>query len=183
MKTREDADRMTLDEDAGLGKVTKHHIAVLRVLMGSLIHSFPYTYEQKVNAMRRYREGIEFSLLVLRYRMRGVTGGGTRAVAARAFYAVGDRERVERFFHVLTAPEDAQRGDGAPLLLFKHLIQESESGTRAATLEKYLKTERALDAYIRDEKVTRLYAAPGELFLLPGEPMPKGMRPAAIAAQ
>jgi hypothetical protein len=60
------------------------------------------------------------------------------------------------------------RDDAAILLLIRFLITKPSHG-RTIRNEKYRKTERALDAWLTGEKLTKLYPTSFELFPLPEE--------------
>jgi hypothetical protein len=87
-------------------------------------------------------------------------------VAARAYYN-SDRDAIKRFCYVLFSNEAKTAVEKTALLLRDFLLASKGAGSKLETI--YLKTEQALRSFIDGKKLTRIYPATEELFLLPEE--------------
>jgi hypothetical protein len=151
----------------GVGAVGPNVMATVRAILGRGTSSAMTADEAKV-ALERHQDALEFVGKHLRCSARGVVTAEVRAVVARAWYSV-DMARLQRFCEVLGSSVAGDETDRTVIALRNFLA--SHGGTDYATRqERYAKTERALQAFLRNEPpIVRLYAAAGELFLLPGE--------------
>jgi hypothetical protein len=136
------------------------------------------TRQEIVEAFHRYRPAIRFAIESFPRKVRHVTTAPVLTVIARAYYTA-ERERLTRFSEVL-ASGTAERVDGeaSVILLRNWLLERSPTHGRGKALSHqvavYGKTERALSAFLLDEKITTLYAATSELFPLPIEKVQSG---------
>ena len=152
----------------GFGEVGRMELATLRAMVTGFGCYTRMTAGEEAELLALYGEAIEFAHKVLpAARFRGVATSVTRAVLARAFYSA-DLGRLQHFADVLRSGISSGEQDQPITLLLKFLI-DSAQGVRGRpeAREKYGKTERALQAYLAGEQLTRLYACTAELFPLP----------------
>jgi hypothetical protein len=154
----------------GVGAVSCKELATLRAMVTGLGCYTRMTAGEEAELLVRYREAIDFAheiLPVARY--RGMATAITRAVLARAYYAV-DLGSLRHFADVLRSGVTDGKRDEPIALLLKFLMDAAQGlRGRPEAREKYGKTERALRAYLEGEKLRRLYACTTELFPLPDE--------------
>jgi hypothetical protein len=155
----------------GLGEVTRAELAVLRAMIGGFGRREKRSPGAERDLLVRHREAIRFAMdhLFRSNRFRGVTTATTRGVIARAWYSA-DRDQLQHFADVLRSGVPKGEHDQPVVLLFQFLIASHE-GRRSQPYERevYAKTERALAAFLKGERLNRLYAIPKELFPLPEE--------------
>ncbi len=157
--------------------VTSMDVALAKALaQGKMTGSL--TRQEIVEAFTRYKPAIRFAIEVFPRKIRHVTVAPVLTVIARAYYTA-NRDRLARFCEVL-ASGAGQKADGeaSVITLRNWLLERSPIHGRGKTLSHqaavYGKTERALSAFLLDEKVTTLYAATSELFPLPIEKAKNG---------
>ena len=155
---------------AGLGEIGPADLAVLRAMLMGTGHARRHSPGEEGELFARHREAIRFAIDVLKIngKYRGVTTAVTRSVLARAWYSA-DRPMLRHFAEVLSAGRPIGEHDEPILLLFQFLIGAAGSRNNAGRYECYRKTERALAAFLKGERLTRLYVAAEELFPLPEE--------------
>jgi hypothetical protein len=107
---------------------------------------------------------------------RGLSTATIMGVVARAYYSQ-DHERLKSFAKVLVSglPDDATADVGA-LLLRNFLQKATAASMRPAAEVVYRKTERAVLAFCRREKLKNLYESGVELFFLPEDKPPARMK-------
>jgi hypothetical protein len=147
-------------------KITSQHAAVARVMMrGSKSTAFMKPSRSLVyRFMREHLPAIEFALGVFTKRVPNVTNAMTFGVLARAFYS-RDHDQLRRFAEVLETGQMADPKESAAATLGRWLLERSRREQR----EIYAKIERALQAFLDGEALSKVYAAKEELFLLPVE--------------
>lgn len=98
---------------------------------------------------------------------RGLNNASVRSVIARASYS-SDRTELEHFVRILRTGL-SENGRGQPVITLRNavLIRRSQTGMKITKRSLYLRTERALQAYLQNEQLTKLYEANSELFPLP----------------
>ena len=154
----------------GLGLVTKSELATLRAMLTSMNTQQRLASGQEAELLARHRDAVNFAQEILPAgRFRGVATAVTRGVLARASYSASP-DKLRHFADALRSGIASSEDDQPITLLFKFLI-ESDGGHRGRPefRERYGKTARALSAYLRGERLHRLYAATSELFPLPDE--------------
>jgi len=166
-RSRSLADNLRLG--GGLGDVDHRELATLRAMLGRGGRTPGLTPAEAYDLLERHRHAVRFAVehLGRTARARGLSSGETRAVVARAWYSA-DRSRLEHFCHVLRSSLAVGPDDEVIIALRTYLTSALGGGWRLRT-ERYRKTERALLAFLRSEKVAKLYAAGRELFPLPEE--------------
>ena len=154
----------------GLGKVVKNQLATLRVLVSGLQNYLRKSAFEEAELLRRHRAAVDFAHEVLTSaRYRGVATAVTRGVIGRAFYSA-DHAQLRHFADVLQTGVASDESDG-PITLLLQAFLSTPTGRRGHSDNRamYAKTERALSAYLKGERLSRLYAVTSELFPLPGE--------------
>lgn len=153
----------------GMGTVTQRELATLRAMIAGLGSYERMTAGQESEVLACHREAVAFALDILpKSRFRGVATSVVRGVLARAFYSA-DHGKLRHFADVLQSGFGADESDQPVMLLFHFLVEiANRHAGRPECRERYAKMERALSAYLRGERLTRLYATTTELFPLPG---------------
>jgi len=154
----------------GLGVVTRSELATLRAMLTGLDSYNRMAPGQEAEFLRCHRSAVEFAHSILpAARFRGVATAVTRGVLARAYYSA-DHGRLRHFADVLQTGISSGEEDQPVTLLLKFLMDAAQRRRgRPEVRERYGKTERALEAYLAEERLGRLYATTAELFPLPGE--------------
>jgi hypothetical protein len=165
-RVRSLADNLRLG--GGCGDVDKNQLATLRAMLGKG-HDVALTAAEARQELARHEDAIAFASKHLPpvAGARGISTSETRAVVARAYYSA-DIKALTDFCDVLRtsiAPFESFR----VVVMLRNYLMTSVGGSRALRQERYRKMQRALKAFLRSEDLTRLYAAEGELFPLPGE--------------
>jgi hypothetical protein len=165
--SRSDADRMTLTGKFE-GGVSRNDLATLRTMLRGLKEPAPIGMAVLEAQMAVHKAAINFALANLANdHSRGVANAVTRGVVARAYYST-DKDKLVQFCEVL---KTGLGGHGVqPVILLRDYLAKCPRSRKAQFLaEQYAKIERALLAYLRGERITKLYAPTFELFPLPGE--------------
>jgi hypothetical protein len=155
----------------GLGEVTKAELAALRAMVAGFGRYQKRSAGAERDQLLRHRDAIRFSLdhLTRSVKFRGIATATTHAVVARAWYSC-DRDLLRHFADVLRTGVAKGENDEPILMLFQYLVSGQTSHRSGAYRnECYGKTERALAAFLKSERLTRLHATPKELFPLPSE--------------
>lgn len=155
---------------AGMTTVRSAHVAVLKALLrGSTTTRSPMTRVEEIEALNRHQNAIEFAMTLFpSTRMPGVMRAPVLSVLARAFYTQ-DHERLRRFAEVLkTGQRSGDETEAVIVALRNYLLLNKNIGSQVS-LEVYIKTARALQAYLKGERIRTLYASKGreEPFPLP----------------
>ena len=150
----------------GHGQVNNRHIAILRAMLGGFGTPVQLSTAEAAAALDRHGEAIAFSIAVLPQAKR-VTTAITRAVIARAFYSA-DHDKLRDFGRMLGSGVVPDAG-AISVVLLRQFLAERAGASRNERLARYAKTQRALVAFLRGERITRLYAASEEHFPLPEE--------------
>ncbi len=154
-----------------LGIVSKAELATLRAMLMGFGPYHRKTAGEEAELLSRYKEAVQFAHELLpAARFRGVATAVVRAVLARAYYSA-DHDKLRHFADVLQSGVASREEDQPITLLLKYLIEHGHARRgRPEMRERYAKTERALSAYLAGERLSKLFAATGELFPLPEEP-------------
>jgi hypothetical protein len=162
---------MTLE--GGLGHVTRMEVATLRALVAGLGVYRRGSAGDELELMVKHREAIAFAEQVLsgKRNYKGVATCVTRAVLARAWYS-SDRAKLRHFADVLQLGVPLGENDQPTIMLFQFLIHNCGKKARPEMREHYGKAERALSAFLKGERLVKLYASQDELFPLPDETKP-----------
>jgi len=162
-----------LSLSAGLGEVSREDLATLRAMFIGQGQQRRRSPGEEGELLSRHMEAVRFALECLRSsgKLKNLATATTRAVLARAWYSA-DHARLRHFAEVLVTGRPIGEHDEPIILLFQFLVSVPGSRNAAGRHECYRKTERALSAFLNRERLTRLYAAPHELFPLPDEAQP-----------
>lgn len=154
----------------GHGEVGRRELATLRAMTTGLGTYTRMTAGEEAEILSQHRAAVDFALEILpAARFRGVATAVTRAVLARAFYSA-DPGKLRHFASVLQSGVATSQQDQPISLLLKFLMDAAQGHRgRPEVRERYGKAERALQAFLASESLSRLYAATAELFPLPDE--------------
>jgi hypothetical protein len=126
------------------------------------------TSDEAHDVLTRHDRALKFAFENLPARSgKGIAAADCRAVIGRAWYS-NDHAQLARFCEVLRTSIARQERDESVIMLRTFLMTTDQRGARKQR-ERYAKTERALLAFLTNQPLTKLYAATGELFLLPEE--------------
>lgn len=153
-----------------VGQVSAKELATLRRMLAGLGCEERYTAKQEADLFMRHRDAIRFAHDNLTTcEVKNVCTSVTRAVIARAFYTE-DHTKLAHFAEVLKSGLPTCEEDQPIILLFRYLVTDARSGhSDPVRRERYAKTERALDAYLRGERLKALRATSAELFPIPDD--------------
>jgi len=151
------------------GDVGSHRLAVLRGMLGGFGNPPALSPSEASLSLRVHHDAIEFALVNLPgvVSARGVNTATTRAVVARAHYAV-DHVMLKDFCRKLTTGIVTSDDEGVIVLLRQHL-RDNRGGSYSQRMQRYGKVERTLSAWLKGENLARIYPASRELFPLPEE--------------
>jgi hypothetical protein len=140
---------------------------------------------EKQKFYKTYMEGLKFtddifSTNVAKKAIRGITQAAVLAAVFRAYYNVRENplllDRLKLFVKILSDGMMVNPLiDRSAVLLRNMLIEETDGGVRSKLSTGYSrntiyrKTERAIQKFLSNEPIDRLYEAKEELFYLPGE--------------
>jgi len=168
-KTRSNDQILSLS--GGIGHVSRDELATLRALTAGLGGCRRRSAGEELTLLQQHRTAITFAseLLAGKRQFRGIATSITKAVLARAWYSC-DRALLRHFADVLQTGAPVGENDQPIVLLFQFLIGSSGGKiARPELRERYAKTERALSAFLKGERLHRLFATPEELFPLAEE--------------
>jgi len=124
-----------------------------------------FARQDLIDFMERHRDSIAFALScgsATRY----ITVAPVCSVIARAWYSA-DRQALGRFMEILTGGMPTGTGWEPVMLLRNWLVKSGPRGaSQPQQMEKYQKTETAIQAFITGKKLTQLKATSEELFPL-----------------
>jgi hypothetical protein len=168
-QTRSNFDVLHLTGEAG--EVTVNHLATLRAMLaGDSARPVRLSVGEETEEMIKHAGAVDFAMEHLgACRFKGIATATIRGIIARAYYGV-DHAKLIHFCDVLKTGSSADEEDGPILLLWQYLVGSAGAGKSGAVRRlRYGKTERALMAYLADERIAHLRAATEELFPLPDE--------------
>jgi hypothetical protein len=129
------------------------------------------TRQKQLDALDRHWDAIEFAVrdCFSSHKQRGLTIANVLTPVARAYYTK-ERERLKEFGEVMRTGINNKEGDQPAILLRNWLLRTAATkGMRALGETIYNKTERALHAFLNDERLSTLFEASNEMFPLPEE--------------
>lgn len=153
------------------GEITVGHLATLRAMLaGDSSYSPRMTVSEEGDWMTKHATAIDFAMEHLgTCRFKGAATATVRGIIARAYYSA-DHAKLVHFCDVLQTGGSADEEDGPIVLLWQFLVGNAGAGkAQAVRRVRYAKTERALMAYLRRERILYLRAVGSELFPLPEE--------------
>jgi len=164
-KARTVADILTLAGNHGT--VHRGELTILRAMLGHGGQPSQLTTAEMGVELTRHYDAVTFAMKHLSpiSRVKGISTGDTRAVVARAWYSA-NRARLARFCQILRTGMATEPDDGPVVLIWQYLTR-NPGGSQEQRRERYRKTERALLAFLKHERITRLCPSSTELFPLP----------------
>ncbi len=160
-------DAINLAQDNGW-KVTNRSVGVAKFLMGKA-QTGSYTHHTVHAYMERHKDAIQFAEEAFgSHGVRGVTRAPVLAAVARAAECGEDRDRMREFAAVLVSGESNGKKDSAAIKLRNWLVnaETQDAGKKPSRGAQFRKTESALAAFLKGERLTRLYEASKELWPL-----------------
>jgi hypothetical protein len=133
-------------------------------------HNSPSRIEE-LGFIDEHADALRFVADHFRSHLAGINMAGVRAAVGCAYYHV-DRERLSEFVRVLYNGFSSNgRGDKGALVLVRWLMRRQEDGAtgggHAAQIEVFLKSQRAIKAFVEHEDIGRLVAPAGEIYAVP----------------
>ena len=159
---RDDLDHLQLGFNAD---VTKYQTAMAKRLLKANVRG-KATPSELHAVIEANADALAFADKCFTRMVRGVTVAPVMAVIARA-YRHADHDKLRHFAEVL---QDGRVTDAAddPILMLRNFLFERAPRTGNRD-QVYAKVERALYAFLHNERLSTLYSASNELFPLPGE--------------
>jgi hypothetical protein len=161
--------RSTADVAAivGFEGVTAIHVGIAKAIVRGVGLTKPSnTRIQELEMLRDHWKAIEFTLSCFpKSKVRAITRAPVMAVIARAYYTQ-DAEKLRKFTGVLVSGITSDDKDHIIITLRNWLMTTKGAGGQMTT-EVYGKTTRALEAFLKGEKLRTLYATKTEVFTLP----------------
>jgi hypothetical protein len=159
---------------AGFTGIRALHAGVLKAMLRGMNPVPPQMSRvEELQAMQRHKTAIEFTLSLFPVtRVRGIMRAPVLAVIARASYTQ-DREKLRRFAEVLQTGQRENDTEAVIVMLNQYLLLNHKEGGQGA-MEAYKKTTRALQAFLRGEKLRTLYAAREDVFRFNEAPGKRG---------
>lgn len=154
---------------AGFDQVKQTHIGVLRSMIRGCAPSRPVmTRMQELELLRDHWKAVDTVLgWFPSKKFAGLSRMPVMGAVARAFYTQ-DHARLQRFAEVLVSGITQDASEHVIITLRNWLLTATKrAGGGLNSLEAYGKTSRALQAYLRGERIRTLYAASTDLFALP----------------
>lgn len=153
------------------------HMGVARLLSRQLTSTDSPTRQEQIDCFNIHKDKILQAIAMFPSRVRHIRTSTVATVITRAIYTQPAVD-IARFVQILSNGvradnDDPQRRDDNALLLRKFITGEAGNlnarGLRPSTWDIYYKTERALRAYLDNDRLKSLYAASEEMFRVPGE--------------
>lgn len=129
------------------------------------------THTQRLKLITPHEQAVAFAVEITRDKNQTTSTSCFRAPLARAWYTQ-DHNLLAMFSRVVRSNE-AERGpkkDSSATKLHSWIASKARSNSGRDRAEIYLKTERCLLAFLREEAIEKVYEAGEELFPVPGEP-------------
>jgi hypothetical protein len=124
---------------------------------------------EELEFIQEHEEALRFVSDVFSSHKRGVNQAGTRAAVGRAWYYVPE-DTLRAFVSVLMNGYGQNgAGDSGALLLFSWLMRMADVNASGGSnaVDVYLKTQRAIKAFVDREELRALYAPKADLYPLP----------------
>lgn len=159
--------------------VTTIHTSVAKMLLTTTIMSTAIerhaalervTRQDQLSSLDRHWDAIEFAFreCFRSRKMRSIVVTPVVTPIARAFYTQ-DLNRLREFGNVMLTGMMETSEDKPAVLLRNYLLKLAMGSLKANQDTIYKKAERALQAFLKRERVGILYEAASELFVLPEE--------------
>lgn len=167
-KPRSPADSITLSGD--IGRVTNQHTSIARSMANGYLPKGSRVLLSTTDVMHfiaTHREAIDFSIDV-HGRCRGLTAT-VRSAIARAWYTQ-DRELLRSFVEVFVSGVCPRGPADSGATVLAKVISGFQSGAgQQIRTNIYRKAERAMQAFLSGQAVSKLYEVQSELYPIPGD--------------
>lgn len=151
--------------------VTADHISIARLLEAngnsrqSVAGRSPFEMKELV---LRHRNAITFVLTSIERRVRGVTISPCLAAIASAYYGEKDRVRLSEFCAVLVSGVCREPSQDQAAIALRDFLKDNMGALSAASrIEMYLKSQRAIRAFMNKEKITKLFMPSTPIYQVP----------------
>lgn len=153
---------------AGFEGVKPIHVGVVRSLVrGTMPSKALYTRMEEMEMLKEHWKAIDFVVTAFpKQKMAGLSRAPVMGAIARAWYTQ-DHDKLHRFIDIIVSGIVDDPSEHVVIVLRNWLLSSSRMSGALNSLEAYGKTTRALQAYLRAEKIRTLYAATQDLFALP----------------
>jgi hypothetical protein len=146
--------------------------AVLRQMVGGMSGPQNVSKSEILACAQRHGEAAAFGTALFPQKVKHVGIAPVRAAIARASYS-HDKARLVEFAEVLqTGLPKNMPEDQAAIVLRNHLISSPSVRNASSVADTYAKVERALQAFLAREPLSRLHAVQREAFALPDRAIP-----------
>ncbi len=151
------------------GHVSSHHTSTLRAMLGGFGTPPTLTVGETSDLLAVHRSAVEFAVKHLPCgQVKGICNATSRAVIARAWYSV-DPDRLSQFCDILTSGIVGHIPSAAVFVALRQFLIMTKNGPNATRRQRYGKIQRALQAFLNDEPISKLVPANRELYPLPNE--------------
>jgi hypothetical protein len=152
------------------GNVTHQHTACAKAMVRGMRQKLSFTPREVDRIFQRHGDAVRFAMEVLPKGSHrpGLVIAPVRAVLARAWYAV-EEARLREFAKMLLSGIVTDPVYSAVVLLRNYLQDHSKTHNGPANVQKYARTQRALQACLDRQSLSVLRPLKKELFPLPEE--------------
>lgn len=129
----------------------------------------------------KYIDGVEFAVHHMSPKKRSISTADVMAAIARGYYCV-DRNIIEAFAHILLTGHTMSLVDDQPVIaLREYLIHPIGIRGSSSRVDRYRRTELAIDAYAKGKARPKPVNQWTEVFRLPDEPDWQNMSESGVA--
>ncbi len=151
------------------GNVSTHHTSTLRMMLGGYGTLPTLTTGETSELLAIHRSAVEFAVKHLPCgSTKGICNATTRAVIARAWYSA-DHDQLIQFCDILTSGIIGHIPSAVVIVALRQSLMMIKDGSAAVRRQRYGKTQRALQAFLNDEPISKLLSVNKELYPLPDE--------------
>lgn len=116
--------------------------------------------EEVAEVMELIRDDLDFVISSMPRKTRGMSHSCARAAVLTALLNGADRDRVARFCELVKSGTGATKAEGAAIRLRDYLMGPHTSSGSAIRKDIYLRSQRALKAFLDGHGITKLFAPP-----------------------
>jgi hypothetical protein len=113
--------------------------------------------EEVAEILDAFQNELTFVLSVLPKKSKGISHSGVRGAMFAAVLNSVDRDKLKRFGEILATGTDAEKNESAAIRLRDYLLTANTTGGSSARKQIFLRTQRALKAFIDGHGITKLY--------------------------
>lgn len=153
---------------AGFEGVKQLHVGIAKAIVRGVAATKPSsTRMQELEMLRDHWHAVEFVLSAFpKSKVLGISRAPVMAAIARAFYTE-DEARLRRFSTVLTSGITSGDEREHIIITLRNWLMTTKANGGSVTIEAYGKTTRALQAFLKGEKIRTLYPTKEDYFKLP----------------